>query len=444
MLSALVSWALLSLVLSVSTESVSAAPTFSVWRVITRGACLFIWLIPIMIALVVPDVVQNSDFLMTFYAAGRLVLEGKANHLYPGPEASSLITTYFNSYVHQLLDKLPAAKTAVYMYPPLTAYLFQPLGGLLPQTALIVWQIISIAAYWFCVKLFVSVDGKRHPQYFWLSILYFPVLQTLLIGHLGIVLGLLPLMLGYWLLMKGHPNLAGITWSLLLLKPQFFPVALLVAGAFALNRRFNVAAFLLVGTVVLVLGTIFCLGPEVSYNWIASLKLSDTIFSDPRYGYPTYLVSSVPGALVQVLPFSMRSYAKLVLYALAAIVSLHALFISRRIMSKDKEDHRPGVQLVFLIGLFVLPMVLPHFLFYDLCVLALGGMLIYSSEDLRSNRQLMRDLLLAWLLADAYIPMAAFQPMQPILPFLLLFALTVLYVRILLASRRLVSSSSAT
>lgn len=393
----------------------------------------------------VPTVVQVSDFLMTFYVAGRMVVEGKASQLYPDPAATSLVSTFFNSYTHQVLDQLPQGKVAVYMYPPLTAFLFQPLGLLTPPIALMVWQGLSVIAYAISVHLIAVLKHKDARKYFLISILFFPILQTLLLGHLAIVLGLLPLSLGYWLLMKERPFLSGLAFATLLLKPQFLPVGLLIATALVLNRHFKFCIAFVLGLLALVLTTIMSLGPDVSYRWILSLKLSDTIFSDPNYGYATYLVSSLPGAVLQILPFSLRSSAKLVLYPLALVIGCHALFLAWRLIKKAGDDYLTAIPFVILLGIFVLPLVLPHFLLYDLSILAIGAVIIYSNEWTKIDRRLHRDLLLAWIFLDVYIPIAAlaFVKMHALLPFVLLAGLVVLYVRILALCRAYGPNSAA-
>src|SRR5262249_234726 len=71
-----------------------------------------------------------------------------------------------------------------------------------------------------------------------------------------------------------------------------------------------------------------------------------------------------------------HSLAKIAGNAIGAAAGLHALWFSRKLLLKsDKETCLP---LVFIIGLAVLPFVLPHFLFYDMCAIALAGMLIYG------------------------------------------------------------------
>ncbi len=56
-----------------------------------------------------PALMESSDFLTSFYLAGRLFCEGKWQDLYPGPETLSLLNSPFNSYAHQVLHNLPGS-----------------------------------------------------------------------------------------------------------------------------------------------------------------------------------------------------------------------------------------------------------------------------------------------------------------------------------------------
>lgn len=75
-----------------------------------------------------------------------------------------------------------------------------------------------------------------------------------------------------------------------------------------------------------------------------------------------------------------------------------------------------------------MPLALPHFLFYDLSILALVGMVIYGSEQL-SDPFLHRDLLLAWIFVDAYQVGFMFIKAPLAQPPILVIVLAVLYVR---------------
>ena len=251
---------------------------------------------------------------------------------------------------------------ALYMYSPLTALVCGPFGAFSYKWALVAWQALSMMALAVCARLFARLTARPFASLFFMASLFFPIFHTLLIGHLGITLGMLPMALGFYLLMKGRPWLAGLCWSLLLLKPQLLPAIFLIAGALLLTGRWQCAAGLVSGTVALGIFAIATMSLSLTQAWLHSLSFSDNIFSDPRFGYPKYLVCSMPGAIVQALPVSMRSVAKMVTYGAAALIGLHALWFARNLLKQHKNSPM-ALPMVFVISIFVLPLVLPHFLF---------------------------------------------------------------------------------
>jgi hypothetical protein len=46
---------------------------------------------------------QESDFIMTFYVAGQLVLAGRGVELYPEPDAKSFVNSPFDKAAHEFL-----------------------------------------------------------------------------------------------------------------------------------------------------------------------------------------------------------------------------------------------------------------------------------------------------------------------------------------------------
>ncbi len=163
---------------------------------------------------------QQSDYIMTFYVAGHLVAAGKESELYPTPGATNFIGASFNRAAHALLDRLPEKATAIYMYSPAVAWLFAPLSYVSPNLSLLIWHILSIAALLISCKLLAQAVQINFADSLFLSALFGPIFITLWSGQLGLVFGLLPLCIGYLLLLRGRDLLAGIVWSLLLLKPQ--------------------------------------------------------------------------------------------------------------------------------------------------------------------------------------------------------------------------------
>lgn len=402
---------------------------FSIWFVVPRCLGLFAIILPLFATLRMPELMQNSDYLTAFYVAGRTVLQGTPGQLYPSPADTAFFTTAFNTLAHQVLPHMPAASTAIYMYPPLVALLFAPFSVMPPEWSMLAWQVTSVLAVAASAWLVAALTDKKNMSFFWFAFLFLPVFQTLLIGHLGLVCGLLPLLAGFYLLMRGRHAAAGCVWALLLLKPQFLPAVLLVSGALALERRWQCAAGLIGGASLVSVITVLCLGPDTFAAWLQSFRLSDTIFSNPAYHYPKYLVTCLPGLIVQSVPSSLTKIAKLASYGLAAFVGLHALWISVRLLRSTKSEL--ALPFVFLLGLFVLPLVLPHFLFYDLCCFAAAGMIAFGfTWPHRVGFILRTTCILAWIVLDLYDLMFMSPLFRFTNPGVVVAVLVLLYVRL--------------
>jgi hypothetical protein len=89
---------------------------------------------------------QESDFIMTFYVAGRLISEGRASELYPDPSAKTFVNSPFDKAAHEFLPKLPQNSVGAYMYIPLVAGFFTPFGWLNANVSLLLWQALSVLA----------------------------------------------------------------------------------------------------------------------------------------------------------------------------------------------------------------------------------------------------------------------------------------------------------
>lgn len=386
---------------------------------------VFLLFLPLLIASSQAVIMQGSDFVMTFYPVGKMVVEGLAQNIYPPPSAASFVDAPFNLYVHQLLTFLPKQYVAIYMYSPLMALFFVPFSFLTPQHALIAWQILSIAVLALVAWLSSRGDRWLALEYFSMLALFCPVFHTLLIGHLGIVVGLLPLALGYALLSRGKEMSAGIAWAALVLKPQFLPTVLLVCGALLLSKRPKATIGFIIGLLVFGLATVFALGPALFGQWLNSFKMSDTIFAKAGYQFPAYMVVSLPAVIVQTFPGLPAT--KIVAYGLAALIGLFALWRAVTILksadSSERADNtvestrarRAALALVMLEGLFVLPLVLPHFLFYDFC--GLGLMAIISGQGFLwgSEAGRVKYLRLAtWWSCNLYYVSFMFLPVGPL------------------------------
>lgn len=88
---------------------------------------------------------------------------------------------------------------------------------------------------------------------------------------------------------------------------------------------------------------------------------------------------------------------------------------------------------VFVLGIFLMPLISPHLLFYDLSILSLAGIIIYGEPRFRDNRNLTRDLLIGWIAIDLYLVTALFISRLLAQPIFLVAVLVWLYIRILQA-----------
>ncbi|MBP7861326.1 DUF2029 domain-containing protein [bacterium] len=410
---------------------------------------VFMLAVPIIIGLRYQEIMQASDFSMTFYVVGNMIAHGKLQDIYPPLQATSLIHTPFDNYAHQLLEKLPARNVAIYMYSPLTAILFAPFGLLNPVVALALWQSIIVVCALACIPLLVPFESLKSAltktkHLGWVA-LFAPVIQQILIGHLSIPLGMLPLCLGYFFLAKGKDFFAGCIWALLFLKPQFLPAALLFVGCFTLTKRWHLLLGFASGSVAITLLTVLSLGPEALMHWYQSLKFSDTIFTNPVYNYPHYLAVSIPSVVLQLLPTAQTGVAKIVLYSIAALLGVFTLIVCTKLLSKlGKEQALP---MILILSVLVLPLVLPHFLYYDLCCFVAVALIVQSDALPKSIepqfKRLMLGLYAAINLYFVYFFATSLKGTHSIAPVILVLILTLAFAYAVAKFSKLSSNSKS-
>ncbi|MBI4534562.1 MAG: DUF2029 domain-containing protein [Candidatus Melainabacteria bacterium] len=369
------------------------------------GLMARIWGITVIVLLVsidfaMPQLMERSDYLEAFYVAGHLVATGHASALYPPSGIQSFAGTPFDIHAHELLKHLdsPAgALAAIYMYSPLNACLFAPLSLLSPLVSLLWWQGISLIALACCAKLLARILDVKASSLFFVSLMFLPVFHTLLIGQLGIVFGLLPITYGYFLLHKGKPFLAGLIWSMLLLKPQFLVVILVFALSLAVARHHQCLIGILGGVILLATLNIICLGPKVALGWLSCMKLAET-----TYQFPYYLLVGLPSIVVMLLPLSVRLMAKLPVYGAAFALGANAIWQGRKLLlSGLTQDAK--FSLLMVLSSSLAPLVVPHFLFYDLSCLLPAGIIAYhlpGEGGLRKKLSVLASV--TWLCINAY------------------------------------------
>ena len=204
----------------------------------------------------------GTDF-SSFYAAGSLVLEGRASDVY------DMATHYARE------QQIFGAATPYYgwLYPPIFLLVAAPLALMPYPLALAAWQGVTFAFY-LAVIAAILRKWRQHGgaiAHLWLPVAAaFPAVFInlghgqngfLSAGLLGAALVALP----------RRPILSGILFGLLAYKPQFaviIPVALLVAGRW----RTVIAA----GTTVIALAgaTYLLFGPELWWSFAVSTETS--------------------------------------------------------------------------------------------------------------------------------------------------------------------------
>ena len=349
-----------------------------------------------------PRQIDSSDYVSSFYVAGRLAADGQFDRLYPGPDVKSFHDSPFNDSAHQLLPQLPERLATNFMYPPFAAWIFAPLSMLSPNVSLLAWQLISMGALGLACLLLSRTANVRPRDLFLLGFLFFPVFITVLIGQAGILFGLLPLSLGYWFLSRGSPLAAGVVWAALALKPTFLPVAGLVSVTYAATGRVRLLLGMLLGLCGWLLMNYFLVPTGMLAAWIRSLRWSDAIFSGEDYQVPVHLVTSIPADLMMRFSPDARGLLKPVLYGLSVSLGLFSVWQCRRILaSRLPEDM--GRLAVFAASLAILPLSSPHLLYYDLVTMFPMGLILldrrWGQPPLHGLRRL---VLLSWVSIGAY------------------------------------------
>jgi hypothetical protein len=373
---------------------------------------------------------EESDFIMTFYVAGRLAATGRARELYPPPDARSYTGTDFDKAAHEFLPHLPTNSTGAYMYIPLVAGFFAPFTSVGPHLALLFWQALSVAALALCAALLARLSAVKPSEVFFLSFLFGPVFLTLWAGQLGLGFGLLPLCLGYFLLMRHRPLAAGIVWSFLLLKPQYFFAAAFVGLVCAVAGRYRILLGMSGGIVGLILLTLVMFSWPVTTQWLLSHRVADAYFFSGLHGIPSHLLTGLPANLLILFPVEQRGWIKLPLYAAAAALWLFGLWFCLR-FNKTRIDEPARLSIAFLIGLVLSALTLPHLLYYDLCVLLPAGVLLLAERGPLPRQPGLRKIgASAWLLVSASLPLLLIFANRKVPP--LLLELILLFLAILL------------
>jgi len=327
---------------------------------------------------------KGADFIQ-FYTLGHLA---HSHQIAAMSDMRALHEAQAGLVPESAVDLYPA------IFPPQLAALFAPVSGWSYQRALLVWTLLSVAAYAFIVwrawmpvssvltdRALIIATASAFPP-FWYLVLY---------GQIT-VLVLAAFWAGWVALERGHRLLAGVAFGLLAIKPQFgIPLAVIVL----VGREWRMLAGAVLSVVAQVAATSWMLGWEAFRGW-ATTTLAIT-------------VNHVD--LLESKPFhshSLRSLTRLapnwigipLWVALAGVV----LWYTARVWRSDAP-------LRVRLGVVMLAAVLvnPHVIIYDVTVLALPLLWFaaYMQEPERQATAAPFWVTTYWLFAALFAPTAA-------------------------------------
>jgi hypothetical protein len=379
-----------------------------------------------------PRLIQLSDFLCAFYTAGYLVATGHARELYMA-NGGSYADAAFAKAARSLLPLAPNDLTAIWMYSPLNAVVFVPFSFLPPAIALTAWQILLAACLLLaCTALSRTIDGARTFQLFFISFLFAPVFQAIYMGQLAIPFGLLPLAVGFLLLLlRNHDFPAGLVLSLTTLNPKYLPVAGLLTIVLTMRRRFRSLGGLLTGIALFVFANLALFGTETFTAWTKSAAAAENAFYDPRVIYlPTHLLASLPPSVLVSVPPEFRVPAKIIVYSIAALIAAFTMFRCWR-LSRSAHTDRSVIRLSLALLAFVIPLLEPHLLAYDLTALFLSTSILFGQPLAQEQRtQLIVLTAIAWLAIDVDYLLYTYLGIKPH-PFIIVVVLLEIFRRLL-------------
>ncbi len=355
-----------------------------------------------------PSVNQNSDYLMTFYTAGELVREGNTSALYPPPDAGTFVDTPFDKAAHVILPLLPARATAEYMYMPAVAGFFAPFSLMGPSVSLLAWQVVSLSALALCAFLFSSkfnhesnANGLKASA-FWVALSLLPLAISIWIGQVSVAFGLLPFMLGLFFILKKKDFLGGCFWAFTIIKPQFLVPALILSVALASTKRFKPSIGIVCGVAFFALLNLMTFSSSLLGQWLTTLKLAEIVYSDLKFGVAQHIATSLPRAIILLLPVSQHSIAKPVVYAVSAILGCVGLYFCVKLMRSKLPDTNK-IALAAIISIFATPIIVPHVFFYDYAIFIGAGFLAYAYKWPADLEWRLKSLLwLGWSLVNIY------------------------------------------
>lgn len=371
------------------------------------------------------DLVEATDFANSCYVAGKIAQSGNVQLLYPSMTATSYVGSSFPAMAHDLLGALPVGSYPVWQYSPLNAFLFSYLSYFNVDTALLIWQILNGAATVAIAAMMSKSFRLKILDAFLFCFCFAPWFMMIKFGQQGLIFGVLPLCLSFWLALRKRSVLSGLCLSITFLNPKYLIIAGLFAS-FVYWRDRKILPGLALGVVFWIV-FLFLASPQILLPWLHGLKLAELYFFDPHLVHRTFIYTSLPALSILNLPIEFRDGAKIVCYGAAAVVALATLFVGARACKRLQK--REFFLLALTLSFLAMPVIEPHLLFYDLSGAAIGllGLWALSKPEMQ---KLVGVSAMLWLTITAYFLIFAFQLLQP-QPLVFVLILSGAYLQIL-------------
>jgi hypothetical protein len=299
----------------------------------------------------------HEDYV-TFYAAGRLVLDGRGDELYD-------IESIAEAEREAMGRPVGGTGVLAYFNPPFVAAAFAPLAALPVEVAALVIGAITLALIVACIVALDRLLQLETPAQRLLLVLGFLTLHStvrvLLHGQLSmfLLLGWLLFVLGQ---QRGRERWSGVALALLLVKPQ---MAVLPLGWLLWQRRWGALQVFAAIAAPLVVVSVAASGPAVIVDY--PRFLIDSTSWEAKWGVTPADMFGWSGFAARAAGFHSPAY-----YALWGALAAATLVVAGWIIAGPWQPERPR----FLLAAGALSMASlllnPHLFMQDLALMAVA------------------------------------------------------------------------
>lgn len=285
----------------------------------------------------IPAFVLRTD-ISAFHTAGKIILHGQGKYLYK-------FDTQF-SWQKQLTPAASIKLLNPFRNPPFVAIFFAPLALFPLQTAYGVFFLINIFIILFIYHSFTSLlpeSSKSDKLFLFFSFLVFPpVITTLFLDQVSLLL-MLAFLNAYIAIQKHQSFRTGIWLSLLLIKPQYLILIILVL---ILNRKVKELISIIFVSIILALLSYIFVGLEGIQNY-TSYIFGLLIHQDP-YPIPSWMMQTLKGGL-ETLFQNHFFFVTQALWLLGSLVII-IITVKMRELYSFRSTHFPLAWSLLIIG----------------------------------------------------------------------------------------------